>query len=120
MDSDSSGVVARDGFIALEARDAVRNIARKYLVEISTDLFGAVIVESSWGRIGCRGRSKRLSFTTRARASRYVGSVLRQRAGAIIRIGTAYRVVEQSYEVGIALDMHQVPTNQPVSDQPFI
>ncbi len=94
---------AAHGYIALEARDADRNIARRYLVEISTDLFGTVIVESSWGRIGSRGQSRRVSFSGRELAHRHVERTLHKRAMAIKRIGTAYRIVEQTYELWTSL-----------------
>jgi predicted DNA-binding WGR domain protein len=46
----------RDRFIWLEAIDRPRNIARRYAIALSQDLFGSSIVEYSWGRIGTRGQ----------------------------------------------------------------
>lgn len=83
-----------DGFIALEARDDMRNIARSYLVEVSEDLFGAIIVDSTWGRIGRRGQTKRVSFADRVSAARYVQRTLRKRSAARKRIGVDYEVVQ--------------------------
>lgn len=44
--------------IQLTAIDAARNIRRRYAIVISIDLFGAILVETHWGRIGARARSK--------------------------------------------------------------
>lgn len=33
----------------LEARDPARNVARRYWIETSEDLFGAIIVDYAWG-----------------------------------------------------------------------
>ena len=43
-------------FVWLEAVCGERNIARRYTVALSRDLFGASIVEFAWGRIGTRGQ----------------------------------------------------------------
>ena len=41
----------------LEARDAARNLWRAYTLEAGRDLFGAWVVEVSYGRIGRPGRT---------------------------------------------------------------
>jgi predicted DNA-binding WGR domain protein len=41
----------------LEARDAARNLWRVYTLEAGRDLFGAWVVEVSYGRIGRPGRT---------------------------------------------------------------
>lgn len=38
------------------------NMARFYRVEVLPDLFGEVIVERRWGRIGGRGQSRTASY----------------------------------------------------------
>jgi predicted DNA-binding WGR domain protein len=48
--------------IELVAIDAARNIRRRYSIMVSVDLFGLIVVEMRWGRIGAKGQSKRLSF----------------------------------------------------------
>ena len=55
-----------DGRLELVAVDHVRNIQRRYSVEVSEDLFGALIVETAWGRIGGWTAAKRVSFVDRA------------------------------------------------------
>ena len=42
--------------------DRETNMARFYRVEVLPDLFGAVIVERRWGRIGCNGQSRAASY----------------------------------------------------------
>lgn len=39
-----------------ERRDARRNMARFYALEITDDLLGGIRLERRWGRIGLRGR----------------------------------------------------------------
>jgi predicted DNA-binding WGR domain protein len=79
-----------DRFIWLEAIDRPRNIARRYAIALSQDLFGSAIVEFSWGRIGTRGQGRKVSFAIRQDAERFVAQLLRRRAGAPKRIGVAY------------------------------
>ena len=82
-------------FIWLEAVDWSRNIARRYSVALTKDLFGSSIVEFSWGRIGTRGQSRTVSFAQGSEADRFIAQLLRRRAGASRRIGVAYREVAQ-------------------------
>lgn len=79
--------------IWLEAIDPDRNVARGYGILQSQDLFGATIVEFSWGRIGTRGQSRRLSFPDVDKAGNFVEQLLRRRASAQKRIGVCYREV---------------------------
>ena len=81
------------GRVELVAVDHARNINRRYSVEVSEDLFGALIVETAWGRIGGWSAAKRVSFADRAGADRVVAAHLRRRATAAKRIGVAYRPV---------------------------
>lgn len=77
--------------IELVAIDPTRNIRRRYSVAMSIDLFGLVIVETCWGRIGAQGQAKRLSFPDRAAAEHHIASTLRRRDTAENRIGVPYR-----------------------------
>lgn len=77
----------------LVAIDPARNIYRRWRVMASRDLFGQVIVETGWGRIGAAGRRLVRSFPTEAEAARYVTRLLRVRGTAARRIGLAYRPV---------------------------
>lgn len=78
-------------FICLEAISAERNIARRYSVALSRDLFGASIVEFAWGRIGTKGQERAVSFNCDDEASCFASQLLRRRASAPKRIGVAYR-----------------------------
>ena len=49
-------------FIWLEAVCAERNVARRYTVALSRDLFGTSIVEFAWGRIGTKGQGRAVMF----------------------------------------------------------
>lgn len=80
--------------IELPAIDAARNIRRRYAIITSVDLFGAVIVETLWGRIGARGQAKALSFEDRAKADRYIASTLRRRSTSSTRIGVNYERID--------------------------
>lgn len=88
-----TALASSDRFVWLEAVYAERNIARRYVIEASCDLFGATIVEYSWGRIGQRGQSRKLSFVDSARADRFVKTLLTRRRSSHRRIGVAYREV---------------------------
>ena len=76
-----------------EARDATRNLARRYSVTVSLDLFGATVVDLAWGRIGRAGQHRRHAFLQAEAAERFVTQVLRRRARAPRRIGVAYQPV---------------------------
>ena len=68
-------------FIWLEAVDRQRNIVRRYAVALTKDLFGSVIVEFSWGRIGTRGQFRTVSLPQGSEADRFIARLLRRRAG---------------------------------------
>lgn len=77
--------------IALVAIDPTRNIRRRWSVTVARDLFGHVLVETRWGRIGARGRMLTVSFPDEAGAARHVAALLARRRGAVRRIGVAYQ-----------------------------
>ena len=72
------------------ARDDARNIAREYWVFMSTDLFGWVVVEAGWARIGTQGASRRRAFAQTEDALRFAGTIAQRRATAKQRIGVTY------------------------------
>ena len=76
--------------IALRAVDARRNIKREYGVLALGDLFGAITVDTWWGRSGATKQSLRRAFESEAEALCYVRQVLRRRATARKRIGVGY------------------------------
>jgi predicted DNA-binding WGR domain protein len=78
--------------IRLEARSVAHRCFRAYEIELGADLFGAWMVEMSYGRIGALGRTKVRSFSTTEDAQAQVRACLRKRATAPRRIGAAYRV----------------------------
>lgn len=79
--------------VELVAIDAGRDVRRRWRVAAYRDLFGQVMIETGWGRIGGRGRSLVRSFARDAEALRYVRALLARRRTATRRIGTAYRPV---------------------------
>lgn len=81
--------------IEMIARNPARNIHRRYRILASVDLFGAVIVETRWGRIGAAGQHKIRSFPHGAEADRYVRAILARRNSAETRLGTSYRIQPQ-------------------------
>ena len=80
--------------IALRAIDDRRNVRREYGVLALGDLFGAVTVDTWWGRIGSSKQSLRRAFASEAEALGYVRQVLKRRATAHKRIGVGYVRVE--------------------------
>lgn len=77
--------------VELVAVDEPRGIRRRWRVAASRDLFGHVVVETRWGRIGAGGRVLVRSFADDAAAARYVRTLLSRRRSAPRRIGVAYR-----------------------------
>ena len=57
---------------ASEAIDQGRNIARAYCIHAARDLFGHVIVELRWGRIGRQGAGLTVSFASEDAARRFI------------------------------------------------
>ncbi len=53
------------------------NMARFYRVELMSDLFGQVIVERRWGRIGGRGQYRLASYPTTSSAEAAASSLVR-------------------------------------------
>lgn len=82
--------------VLLEAKDQERNIARRYEIYQSMDLFGVPTVDVSWGRIGTKGQHHRLSFPDPRAASQFVNRLLRRRGSAHKRIGVSYREVTET------------------------
>jgi predicted DNA-binding WGR domain protein len=78
--------------IRLEARSSAHRCHRAYEIAVSADLFGAWLVEMSYGRIGALGRTKARSFASADEAAAQVKACLRRRASAPRRIGVAYRL----------------------------
>ncbi len=77
--------------IELVACHPARGVYRRWRLHVMRDLFGRVVVETAWGRIGAPGRTLLRSFAHEDDALRHVRALLRRRAGARARIGTEYR-----------------------------
>jgi hypothetical protein len=75
----------------LEARDPALGRFRAYLLEAGTDLFGAWLVDVTYGRIGTRGRRIRYVVADETEARKMVRENLRRRSTAKKRIGAAYQ-----------------------------
>jgi predicted DNA-binding WGR domain protein len=88
--SDTTSLPSR---IHLQAIDRSRNIARDYRIEASTDLFGHIIVELHWGRIGTRGQGRTISFAEAKHAVRFVRQTLTRQASSRKRFGVAYKPI---------------------------
>jgi hypothetical protein len=78
----------------LEARDPALGRFRSYRLEAGTDLFGAWLVEVTYGRIGTAGRRVRYVLGGEEEARQLVRKTLRRRATAKKRIGVSYRFRE--------------------------
>jgi predicted DNA-binding WGR domain protein len=79
--------------LELRACDDARNLRRCYVIEVSRDLFGTFIVQTSWRRLGAAGRSKRETFDDLSAAEACARTHLRRRATAVRRIGIPYVTV---------------------------
>jgi predicted DNA-binding WGR domain protein len=76
--------------LELVAIDPARNIRRRWQVMAAHDLFGQVLVETRWGRIGSRGQQRVHSFADESEALRYVRALLARRGTAQRRLGVGY------------------------------
>ena len=75
------------GALNLEARSADGRIAKSYSIRAETDLFGWMIVDRYWGRIGGKGQFKREAFAKRETADKHIRELPRRRSSARTRIG---------------------------------
>ena len=66
-------------------------VNRNTAVAAYRDLFGRVMIETGWGRIGTRGRELVRSFADEGEAHAYVRALLARRGRAPRRIGVAYK-----------------------------
>lgn len=82
--------------LALVAIDPTRNIRRRWQVAAYRDLFGQILIETRWGRIGAKGQGKVHSFEDPASAQAYVRALLLRREGARRRIGVPYVPLPQA------------------------
>jgi hypothetical protein len=78
----------------LEARNPERQCFRAYRIDAGTDLFGTWLVDTTYGRIGSRGRTIRHVAGDEADARRIVRQCLQRRATAPRRIGVAYQLTD--------------------------
>ena len=62
--------------IHLLRQDAARNMARYYHLELRPDLFGGVVLNRRWGRIGANGQSKLEWFADPAAAQEASAALL--------------------------------------------
>jgi predicted DNA-binding WGR domain protein len=76
--------------VELVAIDPTRNVRRRWAIVAARDLFGAVIVETGWGRIGARGRTLVRTFDREGETLAYVRALLTRRGSAVRRIGVGY------------------------------
>jgi predicted DNA-binding WGR domain protein len=75
----------------LEAKDASRNLHRAYSIAYGQDLFGNWIVETTYGRIGRKGRTIVTVVANEDEALKHVRKCLKRRESAPTRIGIAYK-----------------------------
>lgn len=76
--------------LELVAINPARNIRRRWQVVAAHDLFGQLMVETQWGRIGRCGQQRVQSFADEGEALRYVRTLLARRATADRRLGVRY------------------------------
>ena len=90
------------GTLHLKAQSADGATARSYLIRAEPDLFGWTVVDRQWGKIGCKGQSKREAFEQREAADRHIRELLRRRSSAHARIGVPYRPVSDHDSKGFS------------------
>lgn len=90
--------MASHAWIALEAIDPRENVFRRYILDVSEDLFGHWIVTRQWGRIGASSQSATNSFADWEDRDRFVRGLLQRRRSAKQRIGVGYKIAAQSID----------------------
>ena len=88
--------------LELHAVDEARNTRRAYRVRVTRDLFGLVVVEFRWGRVGTVGTRLCMSAPTVEAAQALVRQRLRRRTSAPRRIGVGYALVRAVTDGGPA------------------
>ncbi|MCA8909870.1 MAG: hypothetical protein KDA64_18570 [Rhodospirillaceae bacterium] len=78
-------------FFACDLEARAGRLARAYHVVVSKDLFGMIVVEVTFGRIGTVGRMLRFAEPEIGPARTKLRQVLLRRLSAPHRLGTAYR-----------------------------
>ena len=66
--------------------DSDLNMARFYRVELTPDLFGQVIVERRWGRIGSRGQFRSASYESTSAAEAAAFALISAKEGRGYRL----------------------------------
>lgn len=79
----------------LEARDPTHNVHRAYSIAYGQDLFGNWVVETTYGRIGAKGRTIVTVVNNEEEALKHVQKALKRRQSAPKRIGVAYKIRTQ-------------------------
>jgi predicted DNA-binding WGR domain protein len=75
----------------LEARDPSHNVHRAYSIAYGQDLFGNWVVETTYGRIGAKGRTIVTVVNNEEEALKHVQKALKRRQSSPKRIGVAYK-----------------------------
>lgn len=78
--------------LKFKAVSPTHKVARFYTLRKSTNLWGDIVVSSSFGRIGTHGNIKHMYFTDNTQANAYLNTVIRKRLSAKNRIGCDYQV----------------------------
>ena len=68
--------------------DPELNMARFYRVEVLPDLFGDIIVERRWGRIGGRGQFRAASYRSTSLADAAAAALLSAKEGRGYRVAS--------------------------------
>jgi len=84
----------------LEARDPTHNVHRAYSIAYGQDLFGNWIVETTYGRIGAKGRTIVTVVNNEEEAFKHVQKALKRRQSAPKRIGVGYKV-RATFDLGV-------------------
>jgi predicted DNA-binding WGR domain protein len=90
--------------LRLEACAPALRCHRVYEIAVARDLFGVLIADMTYGRIGTVGRTKSRSFTCIEDAASVIDACLRRRATLPRRLGAAYRLRSIEFETGWKLD----------------
>jgi WGR domain len=78
----------------LQAKNPERNIARRYSMLLTQDLFGAWILKITFGCSGRKGTEMSYAFPSKEGAYQKLKPILKKRASAQNRLGCPYQLIE--------------------------
>jgi len=85
-------------YLKLRAIHPEKNIIREYSLNISEDLFGYWLLQSTFGHIGSRGKTRTYAFKDYHLSFRKMMSLLNKRLKSRKKTGYPYQIVDSDID----------------------